>query len=452
MNRFRADITMRDVERFRQLTRPANGPESPTMRARFTNQADSTVIDIYDEIGGWGITAADFIGQLRQVDTRQIELHINSGGGDVYDGLAIYNAILDHPATVNVQVDALAASAASFIAQAGDKVTMGRNSEMMIHDAIGMTIGNAAAHAEMVDLLNKASDNIASIYAARAGGSVKTWRSRMTNETWYSAQDAFDANLADAVAATPKRKMPPDGMPPHDEAKPALVNAALDTASPVHHTATVNGTWDSGPNVGRLPSPLSVATAKAMYGWYDSTQVTDGELPKSACKLPHHEVSADGSPGAANMNGVRNALARLPQSDIPEAEQDAVRRHLQAHMADAAPGNEADENEPAGETVEPDWSVLDEIDFETIEHRPAAIHTALLDAADESHLGIDTTDLRAVLAGEDWGYNPDAFAASIIDAVEAFESRPPDPEPEPEPELRLIDIGEVADALRRAFT
>lgn len=448
MNRFRADITMRDVDRWNRLTQFTNGPEGPTMRARFTNQADSTIIDIYDEIGGWGITAADFIGELRQVDSRSIQLHINSGGGDVYDGLAIYNALLDHPATVNVQVDALAASAASFIAQAGDTITMGRNSELMIHDAIGLTVGNAAAHAEMVDLLNKASDNIASIYAARAGGSVKQWRNRMTAETWYSAQDAVEANLADRVAATPKRKMPPDGMPPHDEAKP-LVSNALDTASPVHHTATVNGTWDSGPNVGRLPSPLSVATAKAVYGWYDSAQVTSGELPKSACKLPHHEVSADGSPGAANMNGVRNALARLPQSDIPEAEQDAVRRHLQAHMADAAPGNEI---EPEPETSEPDWSVLDELDFEALDYRPASMHMAILDAADETNLGVDTTNLRGVLAGEDWGYDPDAFAATIIDAVRTFEVRPPEPEPEPEPVPRLIEIGEVADALRRAFS
>jgi hypothetical protein len=79
---------------------------------------------------------------------------------------------------------------------------------------------------------------------------------------------------------------------------------------------------------------MPVAMARKMYGWYDPSKVEDGMMPKSAGKLPHHEVNEDGSPGAANLAGVRNALSRLPQSDIPDAEVEAVRAHLRAHLGD----------------------------------------------------------------------------------------------------------------------
>lgn len=165
------------------------------------------VVHLYDEIGYWGVTASDFVALLEQISASSIELRINSPGGDVYDGIAIYSALIDHPANVAVKVDALAASAASFIAQAGDTVEMGRNSELMIHDAWGMCVGNAADMLEMNAILNKASDNIASIYAARAGnGGTATWRKRMEGEVWYSAQEAVDVGLADSVAKTDKRR------------------------------------------------------------------------------------------------------------------------------------------------------------------------------------------------------------------------------------------------------
>ena len=105
--------------------------------------------------------------------------------------------------------------------------------------------------------------------------------------------------------------------------------------APVHHTATVDRPWDAGSHVGRMASPMPVGMAQRMYGWVDTSQADDGRVPKSACKLPHHEATANGTPGPANLAGVRNALARLPQSDIPAAEMAGVRRHLQAHLADA---------------------------------------------------------------------------------------------------------------------
>lgn len=153
---------------------------------------------VYDELGGWGVPAADYIDQLDELrDVAELTVRINSPGGSVFEGIALYNALRNHPAAVHVYVDALAASAASFVAMAGDTITMRRGSQMMIHDALAITLGNEADHRQMADLLAKQSDNIADIYAARTGESRAVWRKRMRAETWYLAGEAVDAGLAD---------------------------------------------------------------------------------------------------------------------------------------------------------------------------------------------------------------------------------------------------------------
>lgn len=169
---------------------------------RITNAAKARTarVDIYDAIG-WDESAKDFVGKINALDVDQIDLHLNSPGGDAYDGIAILNALRDHPARVVATVDGMAASAASFIAMAGDEVVMNRNSELMIHDAAGLAVGNSETMKDLAGRLDKMSDNIASIYAERAGGTVPDWRKAMRAETWYSAQEAVDAGLADRVAA-----------------------------------------------------------------------------------------------------------------------------------------------------------------------------------------------------------------------------------------------------------
>lgn len=162
---------------------------------------DTTHVYIYDEIGYWGTTAADFAKELAAVDTKKIHLHINSPGGEVFDGVAIYNAIYNHKAETTSYVDALAASAASFIATAADKVVIAKNGTLMIHDAMGLAFGNAADMKEMFGMLNRISDTIAEMYQAQGGGEVKDWRALMRKETWYNASEALDAGLVDEVAS-----------------------------------------------------------------------------------------------------------------------------------------------------------------------------------------------------------------------------------------------------------
>ncbi|MFI6530508.1 head maturation protease, ClpP-related [Streptomyces uncialis] len=169
---------------------------------RNASDGDEAELMIYDEVGGWwGTTADQFVAELRSVTAPRLRVRLNSPGGSVFEGIAIANAIRLHPATVTVQVDGIAASIASVIAMAGDRIVMTPQSQLMIHDAAGACLGNAADMDEMAKLLDLQSDNIADAYAARAGGTREEWRERMRAESWYLAQEAVDAGLADELMA-----------------------------------------------------------------------------------------------------------------------------------------------------------------------------------------------------------------------------------------------------------
>lgn len=154
---------------------------------------------IYDEIGGsFGISSDEFVKDLQAIKAKNIDVRINSPGGSVFDAIAIYNALIKHPANITTYVDALAASAASIIAMAGDSVVMMVGSQMMIHDALGLEMGNAADMREMAKFLDRQSDNLATVYAAK-GGDSQNWRALMLAETWMFADEAVALGLADSV-------------------------------------------------------------------------------------------------------------------------------------------------------------------------------------------------------------------------------------------------------------
>lgn len=163
-------------------------------------------IFIYDEIGYFGHTAKGFSDELQDLDVDELTVHINSPGGDIFDGLAIYQALKNHRAQVTVHVDGLAASIASVITMAADRVVMAPKASMMIHDGWTMAVGNAADMRKAADLLDKQSDIIASVYADKTGQPADFWRNRMRDETWYSADEALEAGLADEVEGRKKQR------------------------------------------------------------------------------------------------------------------------------------------------------------------------------------------------------------------------------------------------------
>lgn len=181
---------------------------------------------IYDEIGGsFGVSAEQFVLDLQEITAPNISVRINSPGGSVFDAIAMYNALVQHPANVTTYVDSLAASAASVVAMAGDKCVMMVGSQMMIHNAMGMEMGNAKDMRAMAEFLDRQSTNIASIYAYKAEGKTDAdtapWLELMDAETWLFAQEAVDLKLADEIY-TPKPKAAPDmpGEPDEDDGNP----------------------------------------------------------------------------------------------------------------------------------------------------------------------------------------------------------------------------------------
>jgi ATP-dependent Clp endopeptidase proteolytic subunit ClpP len=181
---------------------------------RISNKADDVApeVFIYGEVGWDGVTADDLIRDLAAIDADALTVRINSPGGSVFGGVAIYNALRTHPAEVTVLVDSIAASVASVIAQAGDVRKMVQHSQMMIHEAQGIAIGAGSEIREYADLLDKQSDLISQIYADRSGKSAGVFRALMKAESWFTADEAVAEGLADDVLV-PKKAEPDNTAP-----------------------------------------------------------------------------------------------------------------------------------------------------------------------------------------------------------------------------------------------
>ncbi len=154
---------------------------------------------VHGMIGGYRLNAGTFVQAVHALTADIIHLHINSVGGFVWDAVSMYEALLEHPAKVVTHVDGIAASAASFLALAGDERRIGRAARMMIHDAQGITMGSPAQMRAAAELGDSISDDIAGLYAARAGGKPARWRAAMTRTTWYSSAQAVTAGLMHSV-------------------------------------------------------------------------------------------------------------------------------------------------------------------------------------------------------------------------------------------------------------
>lgn len=154
---------------------------------------------IYD---GWmGVSASAVAEALGQIDddVEEIRVRINSPGGDVSEAMTILNMFRAHKARTVGVVDGIAASAGSFLAAGLDETVMSPGTQMMVHDAAGMCFGQAKDMLKAAEMLDSFSNSIASIYAQVAGGTSAEWRAVMVEESWYTADEAVEANLADRV-------------------------------------------------------------------------------------------------------------------------------------------------------------------------------------------------------------------------------------------------------------
>jgi ATP-dependent Clp protease protease subunit len=164
---------------------------------------EQTTIYLYDAIDPWwGISAEAFAQQLNAIETPNINLRINSPGGDVFEARAIVTAIKQHPANVKAYVDGVAASAASYIALAAAEVEIADGAFFMIHKGWTIEMGNADDLRKTAGLLDKIDDSIANDYAARTGKPKDELLALMAAETWYSAAEARDFGFADHIGGS----------------------------------------------------------------------------------------------------------------------------------------------------------------------------------------------------------------------------------------------------------
>lgn len=174
------------------------------MTVKFQARGSRGEIWLYEQIGasfwGDGITSKSFQKELTGLGkVTSIDLRINSPGGDVFDGFAIYNMLQQHPASVDVYVDGVAASIASIIAMAGDNIKMAKNSLMMIHNPQGVAIGDANEMDRVKALLQQVKGNLTTTYVDRTGNKAAAVEAWMDDETWFTAEAAVENGFADSV-------------------------------------------------------------------------------------------------------------------------------------------------------------------------------------------------------------------------------------------------------------
>lgn len=167
--------------------------------------ADSgeAVLKIYDEIDSvYGLGAEEFTAALDAVEADRLTVRINSPGGLIFDGLAIYHALRDHPATVTTRVDGVAASIASVIALAGDRVVMSSPaSYFMIHNPTGVAVGSSEELLRTAELLERMEGSFAKLYSAKTGRFESELREEMAAESWFIGEEAVEMGFADEVTA-----------------------------------------------------------------------------------------------------------------------------------------------------------------------------------------------------------------------------------------------------------
>lgn len=158
----------------------------------------ATEIELYDEIGFWGVNAKDFRAKLKGAG--DVVLKINSPGGSVFDGIAIYNDLRDHKGNVRVEITGIAASIASIIAMAGDEIAIAENGMMMIHNAWTVAIGNAAELEKQAEVLSKIDGSLALTYASRKGApGIRAVKQMMADETWMTGKEAKENGFATEI-------------------------------------------------------------------------------------------------------------------------------------------------------------------------------------------------------------------------------------------------------------
>ena len=296
-----------------------------TIRARGPGaQGSRTEVLIYDEIGAYGVTAKGFLAELGALpDDAAIDLRLNSPGGSVFDAVAIYNALKRHPGEITVWIDGIAASAASYVAMAGDTIMMPENAFLMIHDPSGLVMGTAEDMRSTAEALDKVKVSLIQGYAAKSGKPDDEIATLMATETWLDAKDALDLGLIDRIAEPVKLAASFD-VARFRNAPPELVEAVGEPDEPAAPEPQTEGVADANTQADHDPpaaeAPIMAASEPTMA---DATAVR-------AEAMTHARAVID----LCRLAGQPQMVGRFLEED---ASLDAVRSRLLAAKVEATP-------------------------------------------------------------------------------------------------------------------
>lgn len=305
-------------------------------------RATGAEVAIYDEIGACGVSAKGFLAELGALpEGTPIDLRLNSPGGSVFDAVAIHNALKRHAGTVTAWIDGIAASAASYVAMAGDEIVMPENAFLMIHDPAGLVMGTAADMRAMAEALDKVGGSLAAGYAAKSARPIDEIAALMAAETWLDASEALALGFADRLVE-PVRIAARFDIARFRNAPPVLVEAIA--------AETDSGDDDSDDNDGDGTDADEATGAAAVND--EASGTGEEEIAGTDAQQPPVEMLPTGAPPdavAIRAEAISHArtvvdlcrLAGQPQMAARFLDEDAsldhVRAALLAARADAEP-------------------------------------------------------------------------------------------------------------------
>lgn len=277
------------------MTTPTTTPKFYALEHTANNE---TTVTLYDEIGAFGAGSKEFLADLAKLDGQHIHLHINSPGGSVIEGTAIYNALRRHQGGLTVHIDALAASMASVIAMAGAPVYMADNALLMIHNPWTVSMGESKDLRKEADLLDKLKVNLRNAYVRKTGLNADEVSAMMDNETWLDAVEAVALGFADAIE---------EGVAAAATATPEMLRARFDNFAKAQNTMNPTEIITYSAEVAEQAAEVITATV-----------VSESAPAEQPAAEPAPEVAAEPAAQEAQVEAQHEAQAEAPAAPAEE--------------------------------------------------------------------------------------------------------------------------------------
>ena len=272
---------------------------------------------IYDEIGAYGVSAKGFLTELGALpEGTPVDLRLNSPGGSVFDAVAIHNALKRHEGNVTVWIDGIAASAASYVAMAGDEIVMPENAFLMIHDPSGLVTGTAGDMRAMAEALEKVKGALVQGYAAKSGRTPEEVSALMSAETWLDAADALAQGFADRLIE-PVRIAARFDIGRFRNAPPELAEAVEGDGTDAETVPDGNGSEDTAADIVGSDDDVTPDADAAPRSETEETDVADGDIPPADADPETGVAATNAAPDAGAIRAEAIAHARAVDRSLP---------------------------------------------------------------------------------------------------------------------------------------